>query len=103
MREQPSILENVADASSLRRHVDPSLGIEQDGTVEYDAAGARRKEAADDVPHRAFAAAGTSERGNSPGGPQFEMNAQGERANPGFSRDGKHQRPNMRRTRRANH
>src|ERR1700687_5949795 len=102
-REWPGVMENVADTSSIRRHIDPSLRVQQGGTAEHNAAGIRHKNAADDVYHRAFAAARAPEQGNHTGCRQVESNAKDERAEPGFSRDCEHQRPNMRRTRRANH
>src|SRR6516165_1451995 len=62
VREQASLLEHVADASAMCRHVNAALGIEQDGVIEHDAAVVRRDQAGDNVGERGLAGAGGTEQ-----------------------------------------
>ena len=52
MREERVLLEQVADAAPLRRHVDAAFGVEPDAVGERDDAVARPQQARDDAQHR---------------------------------------------------
>ena len=62
VREQPSLLEDIADAAPMRRHEDPLGGVEQHPSVEDDAALLRPHQAGDDADERGLAAARAAEQ-----------------------------------------
>ena len=63
--EERVLLEEVADAASLGRDVDPSPGVEQDPVVDRDGALAWPEQAGDDAQHRRLARPPTARRGPS--------------------------------------
>src|SRR5262249_30163893 len=104
VREQASLLEYVADAPAMRRHVDAVLGIEQDGVIEHDAAAVRRDQAGDNVGERGLAGAGgTEQRGDA--ARRVEARLQGKIAEPLFHVEREHPHSPWKRVpaRRASH
>ncbi len=63
VREQPGVLEHVADAPPVARHVDAPSGVEQGLAVEQDAATVRPQETGDAVDDRGLAGTRTAEQG----------------------------------------
>src|SRR5580704_18895073 len=55
MREQPAVLEYIADAAAMRRHVDAARGVEQHRVVEGDRATVGREQTGDHVDDRGLA------------------------------------------------
>ena len=62
VRKQPALLEHIADAAAVGRHVDPRGAVEQHVVVERDAAAVRRQQAGDHVDERGLAGAGRPEQ-----------------------------------------
>src|SRR5262249_44724257 len=68
-REQPPLLEHIADASAVRGHVDAGHRVEQHGIVEPDASAVGRDQPGDRVDERGLAGArGAKEGGDAAGG-----------------------------------
>jgi len=89
MGEQPSLLEHIADAAPVCRHVDARRAVEQHGVVERDAAAVRRHQSADHVDDRGLAGARRPEqRGDVPRA--FEFRGDRERAELLLHVDGEH-------------
>ena len=62
MREQPAVLEDVADAAMMARHEDAALGVDKHLAVDGDAAAVRPHQAADDVDQGRLARARPTEQ-----------------------------------------
>ncbi len=104
MRKQPALLEHIADAPAVRRHVDARRGIEQHRIVERDAAAIGRDQPGDQVDERGLAGAGGSEqRGHA--ARALELRGERELAEPLFDVDGEHRHSPWKRVpaRRASH
>ena len=81
VREQSRVLEHVADASPVFRHVDAFCGIDKHAAVGGDAAAIRPDQSGDDVDQRRLAGPGGAEqRGEPPAA--FECGVELERTQP---------------------
>ena len=67
MREQPAVLEDVADAAMMARHEDAALGVDKHLAVDGDAAAVGPDQAADDVDQGRLARARAAEQRRQPG------------------------------------
>ena len=67
MREQPAVLEDIADAAAMPRNEDAALGVDQHLAVDGDAAAVRPHQAADDVDQGRLARARPAEQRRQPG------------------------------------
>src|SRR5262249_37953465 len=63
MREQAALLEDIADMTAVRRHIDARGGIEQHGVVEPDTSPVRRDEPGDHIDEGRLARARRAEQG----------------------------------------
>src|SRR6266508_128403 len=63
MREQPPLLEDIADAATVRGHVDAGNGVEQHGIIKPDAPPVRGDEPGDHVDERGLAGTRGAEQG----------------------------------------
>ena len=68
MREEPRVLEDVADAAPVLRHEDAPLGVDQHASVDHDAPLVGTIEAADQVDQRGLAGARRAEQRRQPAG-----------------------------------
>src|SRR4051812_3963535 len=80
MWEQAGILEDVADAPLLHRHVDSPLAVEQDGVIQPDMSGIRPAEPGDGVDDGAFARSAAAEQGGDTLGRRLEGDIEIERS-----------------------
>ena len=62
MREQAAFLEDVADASLVRRHEHASLGVDQHLSVDRDSAAVGPDQTADDIDDRGLSRTGAAEQ-----------------------------------------
>ena len=103
VRKQSRILEHVADTTVFGRHIEPPLGIQQHDVIERYPAGVGIEKSGNGIDEGALAAARAAEQRHHPRCRQLEVCIQRKGSTPFLDRYAEHQRPNMRRTRRANH
>src|ERR1700724_210931 len=103
MGKQSRILEHIPDPAPLGRNVDVLRGVQQNGIAQRDPSRIGIEQAANDIDQCGFAAAGAAKQRYDPRSGQVEFGVQRKRTP--MLEDGhmKHQRPNNRRRRWANH
>src|ERR1700677_153778 len=103
MWKQPGVLKDISDTSFLDRYVDTQFAVEEDGVIEHHAPAVGMDQAGDDVDGGGLAAPGRAEQRDHAGCRRLEPHIEVER--PALLGGGyrEHQRPSIRRTRRANH
>ena len=92
MREQPGVLEDIADAPPMAGHVDPLRGVEQRLAIEDDPTARRAEQAGDRVDHRGLAGPRPAEQRRD-AGVGGEADVEIERAEPAGEIDLEHQMP----------
>ena len=80
VREQPRVLEDVADTALLGRDIDAARGIEQHGVIDADHAAVRAQQARDHLQGRRLAATGAAEQCRDAGSRAVECNLRPEGA-----------------------
>ena len=104
MREQPALLEYVADAASMRRHVDAAGSVEQHRPVDGDGAAIGREQAGDHIHDRRLSRARRPEQRRH-AARRIEAHGKFQRAKLLLHVDGEHDHSPWKRTvaRRASH
>src|ERR1700722_17745751 len=103
VRKQSSILKHVTDPAALGRYAQMPFGIEQHDVIERNPSFVCIEQSGNDVDEGALAAARAAEQSHYSRSGQFEAGIEREGPAAFLDGDAEHQRPSMRRTRRANH
>src|SRR5487761_57215 len=98
MREQPALLEDVAEAALLRWQVDLARAVEQHLAAHGDATACRRQQAGQRIDDRGLAGARAAEQCGDAGRRRDELGGQRKRAECGLDIDLDHGAPRMRRS-----